>query len=59
MDLIKYSFGTSEVRTVLIDGEPWFVAMDVARILGYADTEKMTRRLRREFTPVECHVKRK
>lgn len=45
MDLIKYSFGTSEVRTVLIDGEPWFVAMDVARILGYADTEKMTRRL--------------
>lgn len=27
------------------DGEPWFVAKDVAEILGYSETERMTRRL--------------
>lgn len=27
-----------QVRTVTIDGEPWFVGKDVASILGYADT---------------------
>lgn len=29
-----------EVRTLNIDGEPWFVGKDVAGILGYADTNK-------------------
>lgn len=29
-----------EVRTLSIDGEPWFVGKDVAGILGYADTNK-------------------
>lgn len=32
------SFG--EVRTLIIDNEPWFVGKDVASILGYADTNK-------------------
>ena len=27
------------------DGEPWFVASDIAKTLGYRDAEKMTRRL--------------
>lgn len=27
------------------DGEPWFVASDIAKMLGYHDAEKMTRRL--------------
>ncbi len=27
-----------EVRTLVIDGEPWFVGKDVATILGYKDT---------------------
>ncbi len=27
-----------EIRTLKIDGEPWFVGKDVAGILGYADT---------------------
>jgi len=27
------------------DGEPWFVASDVAKVLGYRDAEKMTRNL--------------
>lgn len=29
-----------EVRTMVIDGEPWFVGKDVAEILGYVDTNK-------------------
>lgn len=28
------------VRTVVKDGEPWFVAKDVAEILGYKNTSK-------------------
>lgn len=28
------------VRTVMVDGLPWFVAVDVASILGYANTRK-------------------
>ena len=31
----KEEFGT--VRTMIIDGEPWFVGKDVAEALGYAD----------------------
>lgn len=40
-----FNYEHHEVRTVLIDGEPWFVAADVARILGYRDAANMTRRL--------------
>ena len=36
-------FGT--VRSTIIDGEPWFVAKDVASILGYKKTNDMTKRL--------------
>ncbi len=32
-----FRFDGADVRTVVIDGEPWFVANDVARILGYAN----------------------
>lgn len=28
-----------EIRTVMIDGEPWFVGRDVAKALGYAKPE--------------------
>lgn len=31
-----FSFEDSKVRTVLINGEPWFVGKDVAEILGYS-----------------------
>lgn len=37
--------GQRELRTVLIDGEPWFVAADVAAILGYRMASDMTRAL--------------
>lgn len=32
-----------EVRTVVIDGEPWFVGKDVALVLGYANPQKAVR----------------
>lgn len=31
-------FGT--VRTVMVDGEPWFVGKDVAEVMGYRNTRK-------------------
>lgn len=33
-----------EVRTVVKDGEPWFVGKDVAAILGYVDTDQAIRK---------------
>lgn len=32
-----------EVRTVTIDGEPWFVGKDVAEAIGYSDTKQAIR----------------
>lgn len=32
-----------DVRTVLIEGEPWFVSVDISKSLGYAKTDSMTR----------------
>lgn len=37
--------GDWSLRTVTVDGEPWFVAADVARALGYRDAHNMVRRL--------------
>lgn len=34
-----------DVRALCIDGDPWFVATDVAKSLGYGDATHMTRRL--------------
>lgn len=34
-----------EIRTVIIDGEPWFVAKDISDSLGYRMASDMTRRL--------------
>jgi len=30
------------IRTIMIDGEPWFVGKDVASILGYGRATKAT-----------------
>lgn len=40
-----FQYGQHQVRTVVIDGEPWFVAGDLAAILGYSTTAAMTRTL--------------
>ncbi|MCW1805277.1 phage antirepressor [Brachybacterium squillarum] len=46
--IIAFQFEQREVRVVETDGEPWFVASDVAKILGYRDAANMTRRLDEE-----------
>lgn len=45
MNIIPFIFDTLPVRAVLRDGEPWFVAADVAAVLEYRDAPNMTRNL--------------
>lgn len=44
-DLTLFQYAGHDVRTIIIDGEPWFVATDVAKILGYREAFNLTRRL--------------
>ncbi len=39
-----FNFDGAEVRVVTVDGEPWFVAKDVADLLGYADSDQAIRK---------------
>lgn len=41
--LIPFDFGDSLVRSLLVDGSPWFVANDIAKILEYRDAYNMVR----------------
>ena len=41
----SYDFRSSAVRVIIIDGEPWFVAADIAEILGYRDAANAARHL--------------
>lgn len=43
--LAVFDYSGTQVRSLLLDGVPWFVAADVARILGYRDAHNMARRL--------------
>ncbi|MFW4586776.1 Bro-N domain-containing protein [Pseudomonas aeruginosa] len=43
--IIPFQFDAREVRTMLIDDQPWFVATDVAASLGYRDAFNMCRNL--------------
>lgn len=40
-----FTYADQQIRSVVIDGEGWFVAADVARVLGYRMASDMTRRL--------------
>lgn len=44
-EIQAFDFNGQTVRTELIDQEPWFVASDVAKVLGYRDAANLTRRL--------------
>lgn len=45
-ELAVFDFNGMGVRVIKDSGgEPWFVAKDIAEILGYTDTQAMTRRL--------------
>ena len=43
--VIPFQFDTREVRTMLIDDQPWFVAADVSAALEYRDAGNMARNL--------------
>jgi prophage antirepressor-like protein len=43
MDIAVFNFDRCEVRTVMKDGQPWFVGKDVAETLGYANPRKAIR----------------
>lgn len=43
--ILPFEFDSHEVRALTIDNEPWFVAADIARILGYRMASDLTRRL--------------
>ena len=38
--LAVFKFNENDVRTVTRDGEPWFVAVDICKALGYLNTSK-------------------
>lgn len=44
-ELIPFRFKTHDVRTVIIDGEPWFVAKDVCDVLRIANSRDAMSRI--------------
>lgn len=38
-DIKIFNYAGAEIRTVTVEGEPWFVGKDVAEVLGYANTK--------------------
>jgi len=44
-NILPYDFEDNLVRVVLIAGDPWWIATDVAKVLGYAEAKDMTRNL--------------
>jgi prophage antirepressor-like protein len=44
-DIIPFSFQGAKVRTLMIDGEPWWIASDVSSVLGYRMASDATRML--------------
>jgi len=44
-DLTVFNFEANEVRTILKDGEPWFIAKDVCEVLELSDVSKAVSRL--------------
>src|SRR5579871_3847338 len=44
-NIVPFSFESLEVRVVVIDNEPWFVATDVAKVLEHSNTSVMLQML--------------
>jgi prophage antirepressor-like protein len=40
-DIELFDFKGSEIRVVMIDGDPWFIAKDVVQVFEYATTAKL------------------
>lgn len=53
-NLMNLKFDGRSVRIIMRDGEPWWVAKDVADILDYSGTDRLTKRLDTdEFIPAK------
>ena len=44
-NLQSFSYGSNEVRTVMLNGEPWFCLVDVCRVLDLSSPHKVAERL--------------
>lgn len=44
-DVMRFSFDGAEVRTIVINGEPWFVLSDLCKVLGLGTAAKVAERL--------------
>jgi len=44
-DLLSFEFETRAIRVIERDGVPWWLAADLAQLLGYSSTKDMTRNL--------------
>ncbi len=44
-ELIPFNYEGTDIRTIARDGEPWWIASDVAHILGYRDAHNLVRGL--------------
>ena len=56
-----FTYDGADVRTILIDGDPWFVLADLARVLGIADVQRLNSRLDdgvRQTHPIEDRMGR-
>lgn len=47
-ELIPFDYADRQIRTLTIDGEPWFVAADVCAVLGYQNASDAVRKHVRE-----------
>jgi prophage antirepressor-like protein len=47
-ELLSFEFNEQATRVVLVDRDPWWVASDVAKVLGYRDAANLARMLDRE-----------
>ncbi len=43
MNIIPFTYEQANIRVIEKDGEPWFVAKDVAELLGYTNPQKAVR----------------
>lgn len=61
MTLTPFAYGDQPVRVVTINGEPWFVLADLARVLGIVDVQRLNSRLDdgvRQAHPIEDRLGR-
>ena len=47
-DLQIFNYESNEVRTIMLDGEPWFCLVDVCRVLDLTSPHKVAERLDRD-----------